>query len=94
MTKNPYVVFEKTMKLTGRIIIWLFLGVSLGALFIALPIVGTMNGWAWDRTWMGYILVVSCVGVFLLVWPVMAAAGWVSAKWRKAKRAWERKNES
>lgn len=90
--RNPFEVFEKTMKVVGRVLRWAFIIVMFGALLVAAPIAGILNGWSWDRTWAGWILVAVVVVTIAGMVPVLMGTAWVVNKWHSAKNKWERGN--
>lgn len=90
--KNPYVIFENSMRVIGKILYWTVIVGFLAGFFILLPVTGIIMGLPWDVTWMPWILVVGAAATILLMWPIIILLGWVVDKYRTAKRNWERKN--
>lgn len=90
--RNPFLTFEKTMKVIGKILKWSF-GILLGVFFLVfLPVVGIITG----RVLEGFVAYWTVLGTVLVI--IFIEVGyrpihnWISNKYRNARYKWEEEN--
>lgn len=90
--RNPFLTFEKTMKVIGKILKWTF-GVLLGLFFLVLlPVMGFVTGHVLE----GFVAYWTVLGTVLVI--IFIEVGyrpihnWVGKKYRNARYKWEEEN--